>query len=162
MDLKDFSLQVLEIKSVFESRGQSLGFAESCTGGLLSAALVAHSGVSSFFKGGVISYAGEVKTSLLQVSGDILKTHGEVSLPTAKAMAQGGRSALGVDWCVSVSGIAGPGGGSAEKPVGTVCFALVGPGIERVEKRLFSATTREDIQRQSVIFAFDFLLSAVR
>jgi len=166
MDLKDFKDQVLELKTLFESRSMSLGFAESCTGGLLSASLVAQAGVSSFFKGSVVSYAGEVKVKTLRVEEKILEEYGEVSLPTVKAMALGGRSLLNVDWCLSVSGVAGPGGGSPEKPVGTVCFGLVGPGFEKQEKKIFSAPIgalqREDIQRQSVIFAFDFLLSAVR
>lgn len=166
MDLKDFSKQALEIKELFTKRQETLGFAESCTGGLLSAALVAHSGVSSFFQGGVVSYAGSVKETLLGVPPETLHSHGEVSLPTVKAMALGGKRELKVDWCLSVSGIAGPSGGSPDKPVGLVCFGLVGPQFEGEEKKLFSAPDgplqREDIQRQSVIFAFDFLLSAVR
>lgn len=166
MDLKDFSNQALEIKELFIKKQMTLGFAESCTGGLLSAALVAHSGVSSFFKGGVVSYAGAVKENLLGVPQTTLQTYGEVSLPTVKAMALGGKKQLDVDWCLSVSGIAGPSGGSPDKPVGLVCFGLVGPQFEREENKLFSAPDgplqREDIQRQSVIFAFDFLLSAVR
>lgn len=166
MDLKEFSSRVLEIKSLFEKRGETLGFAESCTGGLLSAALVSEPGVSSFFKGSVVSYAGEIKSKILGVPTETLRQYGEVSRPTVKAMALGGKNQLNVDWCLSVSGIAGPGGGSPEKPVGLVCFGLVGPQFEGEEEQRFSSAEgrfqREDIQRQSVIFAFDFLLSAVK
>lgn len=166
MELNDFSSQVKSLKVFFEERGETLGFAESCTGGLLSAALVAQPGVSRFFKGGVVSYAGAIKESVLGVSNLTLKSFGEVSLPTVKAMALGGKRVLEVDWCLAVSGIAGPDGGTPEKPVGLVCFGLVGPHFEKEEERRFSPVSglfqREDIQRQSVIFAFDFLLSAVK
>jgi len=170
MDVKEFSPWVLKLKGTFEKSGQTLGFTESCTGGLLAAAVVAEPGVSSFFKGAVVSYAGAVKESLLGVPASVLVQEGEVSLPTVQAMARGGAKALGVDWCVAVSGVAGPEGGSAEKPVGTVCFAVFGPGFEEQRRQFFSSAgetltgnaRREDIQRQSVIFAFDFLLSAVR
>lgn len=166
MDLKEFQPQVLEVQTLFEQKKWTLGFCESCTGGLLSAAVVAQSGVSSFYKGAVVSYAGSVKESVLHVPSGVIQSEGEVSLPVVQAMALGVKKVLNVDWCLSVSGVAGPGGGSAEKPVGTVCFGLLGPHFERQEKRIFSAPVgalqREDIQRQSVIFAFDFLLSAVR
>ncbi len=171
MELRDFKPQTTQLKEIFLRKSLSLGFAESCTGGLLSAALVAEAGVSSFFKGSIVSYAGEVKSAILGVSRETLQAYGEVSLPTVKAMALGGREKLNVDWCLSVSGIAGPSGGTPNKPVGLVCFGLVGPGFEKeVEMRFSSASgplqrsgnQREDIQRQSAIFAFDFLLSAVK
>ncbi len=76
---------------------------------------------------------------------------------------RGGRKALGCTWCVSITGIAGPSGGSAEKPVGTVCFGLSGPGVEEACWKVFPAGGgRQDIQRQAALFAFDFLLSAMR
>lgn len=170
VDFGEFQKSIAEIQNIFVQKKWSLGFAESCTGGLISSAVVAVPGVSSFFKGSVVSYAGSVKAKLLNVPEDLILKHGEVSLPVVKAMARGGAKALETDWCLSVSGIAGPSGGSIEKPVGLVCFGLFGPDFERQEKKLFSpatlgsmrASTREDIQRQSVIFAFDFLISAVK
>lgn len=166
MDLKDFSTQVDQIQKIFNQKKWTLGFAESCTGGLLSASIVAREGVSSFFKGGVVSYAGSTKVSMLNVDAKLIEKYGEVSLPVVKAMALGGKARLEVDWCLSVSGIAGPSGGRPGKPVGLVCFGLAGPGFEETHEKLFSSAEgpfqREDIQRQSVIFAFDFVLSAVR
>lgn len=101
-----------------------LGTAESCTGGLIGAMCTQVEGSSRWFGGGVIAYADSVKKSLLGVPPDVLETHGAVSLPVVRAMAEGALKALGVDVSVAVSGIAGPGGGSEAKPVGTVCFGL--------------------------------------
>ena len=143
-------------------RGFSLGFAESCTGGLVSSLLCANPGVSSYFRGAVVSYAGTVKTNLLGVPWRVLKAHGEVSLETAKLMAVGARAAMDCDWGLSTTGIAGPGGGTARKPVGTVCFGVVGPGVERVVQQQFPAGGgRQDIQRQAALFAFEFLVNAM-
>lgn len=166
MDFSRVHPQIHELQKIFKQKKWTLGFAESCTGGLISAAVVSVPGVSSFYKGGVISYAGALKENLLDVPSDLIRQYGEVSLPVVKAMAQGGSRLLKIDWCLSVSGIAGPDGGSEMKPVGTVCFGLLGPGFEEQRKALFSSTstvsTREDIQQKSVLFAFDFLLNAVR
>ena len=110
-----------------------------------------------------MSYARAVKEHVLKISSALLKTHGEVSVTVALAMARGVRQVLGADWAVSVTGIAGPGGGSADKPVGYVCFAVVGPGFEKVVSQQFGAHGgRQDIQRQCALFAFDFLLNAMR
>lgn len=102
----------------------SLATAESCTGGQVAARLTAVPGASEVFRGGVVAYANEVKTAILGVPDDILTTHGAVSEPVARAMAEGARRALGSDLAVAITGIAGPGGGSPEKPVGTVDFAV--------------------------------------
>lgn len=100
--------------------GLRLSTAESCTAGGLGAAITAVPGSSAVFDGGIIAYANAVKVGLLGVDPDALETHGAVSEPVARAMAVGARKATGSDLCVSITGIAGPGGGSAEKPVGTV------------------------------------------
>ncbi|MFM8524310.1 MAG: competence/damage-inducible protein A [Cyanobacteriota bacterium] len=108
-------------------RGETLAVAESCTGGGLGAALAAVPGASDVFLGGVISYANAVKRDLLGVPDDLLETHGAVSDPVAIAMAEGVRRLTGSSWSVAVTGVAGPGGGSAAKPVGLVHIAVVGP-----------------------------------
>lgn len=100
-----------------------LGTAESCTGGLIAALCTEISGSSRWFAGGVVSYADAVKSSALGVGSVLLKEHGAVSGPVVEAMAQGALRLLGADAVLAVSGIAGPGGGSAEKPVGTVWIA---------------------------------------
>ncbi len=144
-------------------RSWTFGLAESCTGGLLSAWISSQSGVSACFKGSVVSYAREVKENVLKVPSPIILANGEVSLPTAKAMAVGAKKVLGSDWAVSITGVAGPSGGTLLKPVGYVCFAVIGPGFERVVQQQFDAHgERQDIQRQSALFAFDLLLNAMR
>ena len=159
----DVLQRVQEMEKLCLARGWSVGLAESCTGGLLSSWICAYPGASRFFNGAVVSYARSVKVALIDVPKPLLLAHGEVSLPVARAMAFGARRRLAVDWSVSVTGIAGPGGGSPLKPVGTVCFAVAGPGFEKVSGQLFPASGgRQDIQRQAALFAFDFLLSAMR
>lgn len=156
-----------ELREICRCRGVRLGLAESCTGGLLSAWVTENPGVSSFFQGSVVSYAGIAKQNLLGVSSATIQAFGEVSEPVARQMAQGARRGLCCDWAVSVTGIAGPDGGSPDKPVGTVCFAVVGPAFEQAVTQHFAAnpgssSVRKDIQRQAALFAFDFLLSAMR
>jgi PncC family amidohydrolase len=160
--MSDSKEKILAIANRFNFRGMTLGFAESCTGGLASALLASQPGVSSFFLGSVVSYARSVKSDVLGVPASLLAVHGEVSEPVARAMARGARQNLKVDWAVAITGIAGPNGGTADKPVGLVHFAVCGPGFEVAERRLFGSQSREDIQRQAALFAFDLLLSAVR
>ena len=109
------------------TRGQALAVAESCTGGGLGAALAAVPGASEVFLGGVIAYANAVKQGLLAVPAATLAAHGAVSDPVAQAMAEGARRTTGADWALAVTGVAGPGGGSPEKPVGLVHIAVAGP-----------------------------------
>ena len=120
-------------------RGETLAVAESCTGGGLGGALAAVPGASDGFLGGVISYANAMKQSLLGVPAELLATHGAVSDPVAIAMAEGARAATGSTWAIAVTGIAGPGGGSAEKPVGLVHIAVAGPDGCRSEAARFGA-----------------------
>lgn len=134
----------------------SFGFAESCTGGLISASVAALPGVSHFFMGSVIAYSNDVKHRLLNVSKNDLQNYGAVSEEVALAMANGARVQLNVDWAVSVTGIAGPDGGSPQKPVGTVCFAVCGPEFAKTQKMLFEGS-RQEIQKQSAVFALDLL-----
>ena len=141
---------------------QTVAFAESCTSGLLSASLGAIPGVSRVFQGAIVSYANDVKENLLDVPADLLKTFGAVSEQVAAKMAEGARTRLHSTWGVSVTGIAGPDGGSAEKPVGTVCFAVAGPklGMTDVETQTWTqkfSGSRVEIQQQSVQTALNLL-----
>lgn len=125
-------------------RGQTLAVAESCTGGGLGAALAAVPGASDVFLGGVIAYANSVKQGLLGVPADLLEAHGAVSDPVAQAMAQGVRRRTGSDWALAITGVAGPGGGSAEKPVGLVHLAVAGPAGCSSEGVRFSPSRGRD------------------
>ena len=138
--------------------GQTLAVAESCTGGALGAALTAVAGSSAVFAGGVIAYSNAVKHQLLGVPEALLDQHGAVSEPVAKAMAQGLRSRLHCDWGIAISGVAGPGGGTVEKPVGMVCLALAGPeGCDAWVQRFGARRGRSAVQQLSVIRALDHL-----
>jgi nicotinamide-nucleotide amidase len=116
------------------ARGMTLATAESCTGGLVAARLTAVPGASAVFKGGVVSYADDVKESTLGVPLDVLEQHGAVSAETAKAMADGVRTRLHADIGVSVTGVAGPDGGTEDKPVGLVFVHASGPGAEEARR----------------------------
>lgn len=108
----------------FREKGKTLSFAESCTGGLCAATVVRAPGASAVFYGGIVSYDNSVKENILKVPHEVLVTVGAVSEPCALQMARGARAAVGTDVAVSVTGIAGPGGGTAEKPVGTVYLGV--------------------------------------
>ena len=109
------------------AKGQTLAAAESCTGGALSAKFTAMSGASEYFLGGVVSYSNEVKNQVLGVRAEDLEKYGAVSEPVARQMAEGVRRVCGTTWGVSTTGIAGPTGGTPDKPVGTVWMAVAGP-----------------------------------
>ena len=128
------------------ARGETLAVAESCTGGLVGGALTTLPGSSAWFRGGIIAYSNDLKENLLQVPSEVLATHGAVSGETARAMATGARQACGSDWVLAVTGIAGPGGGTDEKPVGLVWMALAGPDGIDICSHQFNGS-RDDIRR---------------
>ena len=117
----------LRVGNLLSQRRITISTAESCTGGLISHRLTDIPGSSAYFLGGIVAYSYEAKAALLNVSWDTLNTKGAVSPETVLEMARGARHALGADIAVSVSGIAGPGGGTDEKPVGTTWIGLVTP-----------------------------------
>lgn len=126
--LKEIFALASEVVSLATEKKLRIGTAESCTGGLIGAAITSIPGSSTPFKGGIIAYDNAVKTRHLGVTQNLLETEGAVSKKVAEAMAAGAVAALDIDLAVSVTGIAGPGGGSDEKPVGTVWIGLAHRG----------------------------------
>lgn len=134
-----------QIIDALRRRRQTIATAESCTGGAISDALVRVPGASDVFQGGVVAYNNTVKRSMLDVPADILREHGSVSVETAIAMARGARRRLGADVAIATTGVAGPTGGTEEKPVGLVWFALVADGEPRTYRATFPGD-RNDIR----------------
>ncbi|NIJ34928.1 CinA family protein [Sphingomonas oligoaromativorans] len=151
-------------KVVEENRaaGLRVAVAESCTGGLVSAALTEIPGSSEVFEAGFITYANEAKMGMLSVPSDVLETFGAVSVATAWAMAQGAIQHSSADIGVAITGIAGPGGGSEKKPVGTVVFARASrsgdPDDVVADKREFGDLGRGAIRLQAALCALELLL----
>lgn len=158
--VRELELASQELVRHFMERGLSLGTAESLTGGMISAAVAAVPGASSVLMGGVVSYDPRVKHELLGVSQAVIDTVGVVSEACAREMAQGARLVLKVDVAVSATGIAGPGGGTAQTPVGTVFLGVCGPAGTRVEKHLFTGD-RQSVREQSACRALELALEAI-
>jgi nicotinamide-nucleotide amidase len=140
------------VLDLLRERGLTLGTAESCTGGLVAARLTDVPGSSDVFHGSVVAYANEVKEAQLGVPEAVIAGHGAVSAEAAAAMAAGAREALGVDVAVAVTGVAGPGGGTPEKPVGLVFLHAAGPDGELARRRDFPGD-RETIRRRATVAA---------
>lgn len=151
------SLAELLVRALL-AKGRTLAVAESCTGGLLGKHVTDVAGSSSAFFGGVIAYSNDVKRALLDVPAALLEEHGAVSEEVAAAMAKGARERLSTDYALSITGVAGPGGGSEDKPVGTVCFGLADAEGVRTKRRLLLGTTREMIRELSAAVAMRWLL----
>ena len=145
------------------ARGLRIATAESCTGGLIAGALTAIPGSSDVFDRGAVVYANEAKTEMLGVSAELLKQHGAVSAEVARAMADGALTNSAADIAVSCTGIAGPGGGSADKPVGLVYLGQAGKGRQtrHIECR-FGELSRDEIRMRTVAAGLQLLLDAIR
>ena len=142
--------------------GLSVAVAESCTGGLVSAALTELPGSSEVFRAGFVTYANEAKTAMLGVSDDLLDTFGAVSIASAWAMAQGALERSDADVAVAITGVAGPGGGSEKKPVGTVVFARARRGGDPddviADRHEFGDLGRSAVRHQAALVALELLL----
>ena len=146
------------VLALLRCSGESMAVAESCTGGALGAALTAVPGASDVFAGGVIAYSNQIKASLLGVPVATLDAHGAVSDPVVSAMAEGVRDQFACDWGIAISGVAGPAGGTPEKPVGLVHIAVAGPDDTQASAERFGDRRgRAAIQQLSVIRALDRL-----
>jgi nicotinamide-nucleotide amidase len=143
------------------AREQTLAVAESCTGGLLSAHLTDVPGASDVFLGGVVSYSNQAKEDLIDVPRDVLLEHGAVSEEVAQAMAEGVRSRFNSDWGIGITGIAGPTGGTEEKPVGLVHWAVAGPSGTSAVHRVFPGN-RSIVREWSLNTALDLLRRRIR
>ena len=145
----------------YRQRGWKIATAESCTGGMIAAALTDIAGSSDVLERGFIAYSNEAKSELIGVPAAMIASHGAVSAPVAKAMADGALGRSRADVVISVTGIAGPGGGSSTKPVGLVYFGLARKGIEtRVDRQHF-AGDRVTVRLATVGHALDLLADAL-
>jgi len=140
--------------------GGTLATAESCSGGLIAHRVTNVAGSSAYFLGGVVSYSNAAKIALLGVSEASLDAHGAVSEPVAHEMAEGARAKFGATYAVACTGIAGPSGGSPDKPVGLVYIGVTGPSGTRVERCQFSGN-RESIKQQTADRALSLVLEAM-
>jgi nicotinamide-nucleotide amidase len=141
---------------LLSTAGLTISLAESCTGGLIAQLLTDQPGASAFLERSIVSYANSAKIDCLKVDQEVLDRHGAVSPECAEAMANGVRSAAGTDISLAVTGIAGPDGGTADKPVGTIYLAMISPQGKRVERFNFSGN-REQIRLRTACTALDWL-----
>ena len=140
--------------------GKTVAVAESCTGGLIGGRITSVGGSSACFVGGIISYSNELKEKLLGVGHDLLVEHGAVSEPVAKAMAEGVIGATKADYSISITGIAGPDGGTDEKPVGLVYIGLAGAGDTVVRRFVFEGN-RNAVRAGAIQEALSLLLTVL-
>lgn len=159
----DLVAKAREVIEANRKAGRKIAVAESCTGGLVCAALTEIPGSSEVFEVGFVTYSNEAKTTELKVSEEVVETFGAVSIATAWAMAQGALEASEADIAVAITGIAGPDGGTEQKPVGTVVFARAerrpGPDEVVADQKLFDASEgRSGIRRQAALCALDLLM----
>lgn len=157
MDIPIPSLK--KVQNYFNYSGESLCLAESCTGGLLSFWLTHLPGSSKYFKGSLVSYKTEVKTSLLGLSESTIQKEGLVTEKCALSMAQGVKKLLNANWAIAITGVAGPSLGLLEEPVGKVAFSLISQKTKKSHVQQFESLNRKDTMHQAALFALDFLIS---
>jgi nicotinamide-nucleotide amidase len=146
-----------QVASLLRARGLRVATAESCTAGLLAGRLTELEGSSAYFPGGVVVYENAAKTALAGVDASVIARVGAVSSEVAQALADGARAALGADVGIGITGIAGPGGGSAEKPVGTVWLSVSGPDGARLTRHVQLPGDRFDVRDRSTTVAMHLL-----
>ncbi len=153
----DIDAAVARLADALRARGERLVTAESCTGGLIAAACTSIAGSSDWFERGFVTYSNEAKVEMLGVAPDLIARHGAVSDEVVRAMAQGALARSHATWSVAVSGVAGPGGGTAAKPVGLVWTAWAGPRGVRAADRVWGGD-RAAVRASSVGLALEGLL----
>ena len=158
-ELVEAARRVVEANSAI---GRTVALAESCTGGLVSAALTEIPGSSAVLGAAFVTYSNDAKMELLKVSSDVLETFGAVSIAVAWAMAQGALVRSGADVAVAITGVAGPDGGTARKPVGTVVFARaergIDPGDMHADRKDFGDLGRSGVRLQAALCALELLM----
>jgi nicotinamide-nucleotide amidase len=162
IDDPDLLARAERLVAAYTAAGLTLATAESCTGGLVAALLTAVPGSSAAVERGYVTYSNAAKAEAIGVDPALIEVHGAVSEPVARAMAEGAKAASRADVAVAITGIAGPGGGSAEKPVGLVHLASAGPGGTRHLERRYGDLGRTQIRRAAVADALGLLEAAVR
>jgi nicotinamide-nucleotide amidase len=159
-ELKERAAALLD---VYRQKGLKIATAESCTGGLVAALLTEISGSSAVVERGFVTYSNEAKTELIGVPADLIGTHGAVSEPVARAMAEGAVAHSRADVAVGITGVAGPTGGTATKPVGLVHLGLARKGAPTIHlERRYGDLGRENVRRRAVEDALSLLEQAVR
>lgn len=150
-----------QVAALLRGRGQTVGAAESCTGGLLAARLTEAAGASEYVRGAIVAYSNETKVSQADVAPELIERHGAVSAQVAEALADGARSRLGADVGVGVTGVAGPGGGSEEKPVGLVWLSVAPGAGERLTRSVNLPGARADVRERATTVAMHLIRRAL-
>ena len=153
MKQQELEALAVEVGELLKANGQRLATAESCTGGWVAQCLTAVAGSSDWFERGFVTYSNDAKCEMLGVDAPTLQAHGAVSEATAAAMATGALRHSHADWAVAITGIAGPGGGTADKPVGTVCFGWAANDGRVDTQTMRFAGDRTQVRAQSVAHA---------
>ncbi len=146
-----------QVVTLYRQNGNMVATAESCTGGLVAAALTSVSGSSAVIERGFVTYSNQAKTQMLGVAEELIDSHGAVSAPVAQAMAEGALIHSAAQVAVSITGIAGPGGGSADKPVGLVFFGLARQGLSAKTFRQVFPGDRDQVRTAACLYALDLL-----
>ena len=159
---KELANKARKVVEANRKAGRRVAVAESCTGGLVSAAITEIAGSSEMFEAAFVTYSNASKVTQLKVSEDLVETFGAVSVAVAWAMARGALQATDADVAVAITGIAGPGGATASKPVGTVVFALAERGADAgkivADEKLFKVEGRSAVRLQAALCALDLLM----